>query len=309
MTSPLSVYDILTPDWLKKTFLMGVTLTDDFGAEYPPEIYIQAIRGAVEILEADLCIKIDPWDIIDEPHDVDIDQPIGYWPISLDHHPIREISAWRVQFGTDTPGEMPLPWINLFNSRFGQVNIVPTVTGNLPGIAWPALGITHASWVPGFFRFDYRAGFDLRAGDVTLPAGASFVDVVLDPPMKDRYTVTLGAGFTASQIQARGFRISATPTLSARSVGWQIDAIPNNIKQAIGQIAAMLPLDIAGDLIAGAGIASSSIGMDGISQSIATTSSATNAGYGSRIIQFRKELEDALPILRGQWRLNGIGAW
>jgi hypothetical protein len=79
---------------------------------------------------------------------------------------------------------------------------------------------------------------------------------------------------------------------------------PLNIKELIGMKAAMGPLNIAGDLIAGAGIASKSIGIDGLSQSISTTSSATNAGYGARILQYNKEIKERLQRLKDYYGIN-----
>ena len=65
--------------------------------------------------------------------------------------------------------------------------------------------------------------------------------------------------------------------------------------------ASLGPLNIAGDLIAGAGIATKSISIDGISQSIGTTASATNAGYGARIIQYDKQIKDQMATLRNYY--------
>jgi hypothetical protein len=74
------------------------------------------------------------------------------------------------------------------------------------------------------------------------------------------------------------------------------------IRDIIGMKAAMGPLNIAGDLIAGAGIASKSISLDGLSQSISTTSSATNAGYGSRIIQYTKQIDGMMEGMRERYQ-------
>ena len=57
-------------------------------------------------------------------------------------------------------------------------------------------------------------------------------------------------------------------------------------------------LNIAGDLIAGAGIATKSVSVPGLSQNIGTTSSATNSGYGARIGEYQKELKAMIPNLR-----------
>jgi hypothetical protein len=78
--------------------------------------------------------------------------------------------------------------------------------------------------------------------------------------------------------------------------------VPSDILEIIAMKAAIGPLNIAGDLIAGAGIASSSISLDGLSQSVGTTSSATNAGYGARILQYEKQIKNLLPKLAATYR-------
>lgn len=70
----------------------------------------------------------------------------------------------------------------------------------------------------------------------------------------------------------------------------------------IGLRAAMLALDIAGNLIAGAGIATKSVSLDSLSTSIGTTSSATNSGYGSTIISYQNRIKVLLPVLQARYR-------
>lgn len=74
--------------------------------------------------------------------------------------------------------------------------------------------------------------------------------------------------------------------------------VPSEIVDVIGKIASFGPLNIAGDLLGGAGIASQSLSIDGLSQSFNTTSSATNAGYGARLTQYEKELKRVIPALK-----------
>lgn len=82
------------------------------------------------------------------------------------------------------------------------------------------------------------------------------------------------------------------------TAGFEAGKVPRNIIDVIGMFASLGPFNIFGDLIAGAGIATLSLSMDGLSQSIGTTSSATNAGYGARIIQYLKQIKEQIPILR-----------
>ena len=81
---------------------------------------------------------------------------------------------------------------------------------------------------------------------------------------------------------------------------------PDDIIDAVSLLASMLPLDTAGDLIVGAGIASKSTIMDGLSTSINTTSSATNSGYGARALQYNKRLKLLMHSMRAKYRGNSL---
>lgn len=77
--------------------------------------------------------------------------------------------------------------------------------------------------------------------------------------------------------------------------------IPADLLNVIGMTAAINVFHIAGDLILGAGIASFSLGVDGLSQSISSTSSATNAGYGARVLGYSDKIKQILPILQAKY--------
>lgn len=66
--------------------------------------------------------------------------------------------------------------------------------------------------------------------------------------------------------------------------------VPVLLNQAISMIAGIIVLITAGHLILGAGIAGTSISLDGLSQSINTTQSAENSGFSSVI----KDISDKL---------------
>jgi hypothetical protein len=82
------------------------------------------------------------------------------------------------------------------------------------------------------------------------------------------------------------------------TAGFAEGSLPMDLREIIGKKASYGPLNVAGDLLGGAGIASQSIGIDGLSQSFNTTSSATNAGYGARLLQYTNEIKEQLPTLR-----------
>ena len=72
--------------------------------------------------------------------------------------------------------------------------------------------------------------------------------------------------------------------------GFDPGCVPVLLNQAIGTIAAIQALIVGGHLIIGAGIAATSISLDGLSQSIQTTQSAENSGYSAVIKDYSDKL-------------------
>ena len=71
------------------------------------------------------------------------------------------------------------------------------------------------------------------------------------------------------------------------------------LKEAVSKRASCGILNVWGDLIIGAGIASQSVSIDGVSQSIGTTQSAMYGGASARVTEYTNDLKDRiLPILR-----------
>ena len=115
-------------------------------------------------------------------------------------------------------------------------------------------------------------------------------------------TIVFGAGGAwlpfvraSSRFVPDVFRVTYT-------AGFEDGQVPYDIRDVVGKTASLGPLHIAGDLLGGAGIASQSLGIDGLSQSFATTSSATNAGYGARIINYRKDINEQIPTIRNYYK-------
>lgn len=84
--------------------------------------------------------------------------------------------------------------------------------------------------------------------------------------------------------------------------GFGYDNIPFDILNVVGKLASIGLFNIAGDLILGAGIASISLGVDGLSQSLSSTSSATNAGYGARIQAYTKEVNESVKRIKDVYK-------
>jgi hypothetical protein len=65
--------------------------------------------------------------------------------------------------------------------------------------------------------------------------------------------------------------------------------VPADLRAAVGKMCAVEVLNIVGDGIL-AGFSSSSLSMDGVSESFSSIQSATSATFGARIKQYRDEL-------------------
>jgi len=84
--------------------------------------------------------------------------------------------------------------------------------------------------------------------------------------------------------------------------GFEPGKIPVLVNQAISILASIQALVVGGNLVLGAGIAGSSISLDGLSQSIQTTQSAENSAYSATIKDygdrlFGKTKDDPTAIL------------
>jgi hypothetical protein len=79
------------------------------------------------------------------------------------------------------------------------------------------------------------------------------------------------------------------------------DKIPEEIITVIGKIASIFILQQMGDVILGPGISSMSLGLDGLSQSVSSTKSASNSAFGARISVYLKDIERELKQLKDKF--------
>ena len=68
------------------------------------------------------------------------------------------------------------------------------------------------------------------------------------------------------------------------------DDVPDDLRQIIGELIAMAILNIIGDGLM-SGLSSTSLSMDGVSESYSSTMSATSAYFGARLVEYRKDVE------------------
>ena len=317
-----SIRDALSATWLKDSFLLGIDLTLDDGSAYPDTIYEQSITAAIAYLEHELGIVIDPVDVTGERHDaLDIHRS-AWWPLRLDRRPVLNITSFAIKFGSYQPVTIPTTWCQLVSPEHGQVHLIPSeesLGSYLFRAGVPLLmgdTMTPYAYIPGYFEIAYGAGFEMRSGAATIADGNTEVAVSFSSNMPDNnyyldYVTahdSLGT-FKITNKTVSGFTLHSSVAANGGhgTLTWGITTIPADIKHCIGLKAALLPIDVAGDLIAGAGVANYSIGADGVHQSLGTTSSATNSGYGARRQAFERELKALLPALRAKYKTMNFG--
>lgn len=79
------------------------------------------------------------------------------------------------------------------------------------------------------------------------------------------------------------------------------DDIPDDLRQIIGKQCAISLLNIIGDGLM-SGFSSSSLSMDGISESFSSTQSATSAYFGARIAVYQKEVQEYIKSNKYKFR-------
>jgi hypothetical protein len=90
-------------------------------------------------------------------------------------------------------------------------------------------------------------------------------------------------------------------------VGYETsDDIPMDLREAIGKNAAISLLNIIGDGLL-SGFSSSSLSLDGMSESFSSTQSATSAYFGARIKVYEEELREYLKAARNKFGFTQAG--
>lgn len=313
----LSIFDLITTARVKGTTVAGVNLTFDDGTDYPEEMFDSAITQAVAMLEADLGIVIDPFSIKGERHDIDIIDRNSHYAMRLDLKPLKSIDRLAVKIGNSSAeGVMPTSYASIASEMHSAINLMPN-TGAEGGLRFTSgvpflVGNAYApySTLPQFFSIDYTAGFTFEEGTATIPQGETAVTINLTNRfMTKPYLITeitdaqggSGLRVIASGTDTMTIAARVAPTTGDLTFSYTVHNVDPLIERALLLLASILPLNIAGDLIAGAGIAAQSISIDSLSQSIATTSSAMYAGYSARLIAFNNELKKVTLTLRGKY--------
>jgi hypothetical protein len=321
-----NIKDVINAETIKNTLLVGINLTDDDGNAYPDELFDSAIDQAISVLESDLQITIDPYRTKGERHDAVAQNRRSWWSMSMDRRPLRSVDKLTISYGNYPETDVPLEWVNITSEVGGSLSLIPTAavlgsfnfSNSIPLLIDPISNFSYHERVPAYFKFDYTSGFNFIEKEVIIPAGQTvselieFGEILVDKPNFSFELYNVNSGNIQSGISVKQFNVSnedfqieiGTALFSSdlRAV-IKIHTLPQAMIKAISYVAAMLPLDTAGDLLLGAGIATQNISIDGLSQAISSTASATSSGYGARIISYNQQLKTTMSALRNKYTL------
>ena len=85
------------------------------------------------------------------------------------------------------------------------------------------------------------------------------------------------------------------------------DDVPSDLRHMIGKMAAISLLNVIGDGLM-SGFSSSSLSMDGVSESFSSTQSATSAYFGARIAVYQKEVQEYVQANKYKFGFFRVGA-
>lgn len=312
-----SIYDVLTTQWVKDVYLAGVDLTDDSGNAFSDDMYEASLRKAVAETEQELDIVLDPIQVTSERHDLTQRERQAYWPYYLYHRPVIGIDGLKCKFGGTEVMDIPTAWVDVQEARHAYLHIIPRSEQiqNLNPIFVASLSAFRYDYVPGWFEFSYRAGFRVYTSTVSVLAGATEADVtfaageifptsgyfaVFDLVSPNAADADIVCRLTTRTTTGMKVKFSKAPA-NALTVRWYVTDFPDNLRALVGIRAAKTPLTIAGDLVMGSGILSSSIGLDGLSQSRSTTKSAMGGAYAGRLKSLMDEEDRIVKSLKAAY--------
>jgi hypothetical protein len=84
--------------------------------------------------------------------------------------------------------------------------------------------------------------------------------------------------------------------------GFEYNAIPHDIEDILYKMSAVSILGILGDTVFGPGIASRSLSIDGLSQSVGTVASSVYNIFSARMNQFNQDIQTYLPQLKKRYQ-------
>ena len=257
-----------TPDDMRYTYLYGINMSAQNGQEFKDSQLQFYINAAVEDFERYLGIIIRRRRFITQPDD-DVLTQVKWWSNGCDYtdedDPYRfDPDVWRDGYGQLKLRNFPV--ISLSRAK------MYTETDQ------EILDLLTSEWT----RLNKSSGLITEFPKIGVGALGPFTQGGLF--FRTIYRVGYPHGFKFDY--DAGFKDS--------------DRVPEDLREAIMMWAAVKTLSSVGDGLL-AGFSSSSISLDGLSESFSSTQSATSAYFGARILSYTKAIKEYLKLHKYQF--------
>lgn len=279
----------LTPEAIKAS-MFGVKVIDpNTGNEMGDSFYTYAIETAISKVETELDIVILPR-VVTEHKDYNYAEYSSYMFLHAKAKPILQVETLGLEANGSYKRNYPSEWWKVYN-RPGHIQVASAplygaISGNMGG------GIATFSGGASFGGFDGGYGGRLHGGLSSLPNGSSLGGYKPNPVSggnQNSYPQLIHVSYIAGMLPQR--RAGVTEE-------WEMPTLLNElvIKMASKQI-----FQQWGRLVVPMGVSSKTLTIDGISESVSYTSSATNGAIKSEIGQLDEDIADGLNKLRGYY--------
>lgn len=261
----------ITPDDCRYTFLWGTDFKATNGTYFTDEQIQWFIDESIAYLERELNITIKKRIIMCQDHTGELTQSNKYHKADYDD----EESYYRYKesqinrVGQIATNQRPIIRIN----RCDLISRVGTNVNLLPCVS-----LDKKKGLIRFTQRPYKQSQTYKGIDsVTMPYGSETRNSYM------WYGIDYEAGYENS------------------------DYIPEDLRQIIGKVAAISLLNIIGDGLM-SGFSSSSLSMDGISESFSSTQSATSAYFGARIQVYKDDVKNYIQENKYKFGFMPIGS-
>lgn len=259
-----------TADNIKKSMMFGIKVIDpNTGKELDDSVYDQIIEQAISSVETTLGIVILPRIIPREKHDFYENDFTAYGYIKLLNKPVLQLESYEALFATKRPYSYDPSWWRIYH-RTGTVELSPN------GL------FTGTGQYNALFNGSFNAGLYNQLGNSNFGT----------------YPLTLNSNYAPQAFSVDYVAGMLPPTRKGVNNDYQM---PMALQQLILKTAEKEILEIAGDLIIGAGIASIGLNIDGMSQNVDTTQSAMFTGYGARIQLVNEKCAELIDSLKNYY--------
>lgn len=283
----------LTPEAIKAS-MFGVKVVDpSTGNEMGDSFYTYAIETAISKIETELDIVILPR-LVTEHKDYNYAEYSSYMFLHAKSKPILQVEELGLEANGSYKRNYPSEWWKVYN-RPGHIQVASAplygaIGGHVGGgIATFTGGVAFGGYGDGLYS-GYGGG--LYSGYGSLPNGSSLGGYKPNPVSggnQNSYPQLIHVSYIAGMLPQR--RAGVTEE-------WEM---PTLLNELIVKMASKQIFQQWGRLVVPMGVASKSLTIDGISESVSYTSSATNGAIKSEISQLDEDISDGLNKLRGYY--------